>query len=117
MMRKLGSEERRLQPHTPSPRRQCLRQWPHPRGEEIQTLGHRRGTGTTYHRRDRVLRGRFQGGGSSKASSLEMLEMDSTTSQGWQYCGMSAIGGLGVHTFPLDDIVIACKSLYATQGR
>ena len=64
----------------------------------------------------RGLRGCFQGGRYSKASSLAMNTMDSTTSQGWTCCGMYATGGLDVRAFPSTDIGIACIALSTAQG-
>ena len=47
-------------------------------------VGAQLGTGSLEHQRDRVLRGCFQDGISSKASSLVKLTMDLKTSQGWK---------------------------------
>ena len=71
----MGRGERRRRTNTPSPRCQCAIKWPHPKGEERQTLGPRWGKGKPEHRRERVPRECFHGI-SSKVSSLGTLAMD-----------------------------------------
>ena len=83
------------------------------READAGTQAGERNTGTPE---GEVMRGCFQVGRSSKASSL-VTYMDSKSSKGWSCCGLSATGGPGEQNLTLTVVYIACNSSSATQGR